>query len=347
MTRNLDKKAVLYGVIAALLNAAAIYLGSGRMRYFDPALIAYTSACIFATFGIVYRYTVWLQKPPTALYWRRGWQLFLRPEHLPRNIASLIKEVWQKFVLQIFIDRRSHLRWAAHFLLSWGCLTAVAVTFPLAFGWVHFEADPQNPIAYQAFLFGVHAGTFPANSLVGWVTFHILDFCALAVIGGMALAFRRRLYDPGAMTVQQFSNDLLPLILLFSVSVTGLMLTVSSLWMHGHSYSFIAILHAFSVIVTLLYLPFGKFFHIFQRPANLGVQYYKQEGQETAQAVCRRCGEAFASRMQVDDLKTVLDQLGLNQRFEDGTHYQDVCPGCRRRLLATNQLEALRGPGFI
>jgi hypothetical protein len=347
MTHSLDRKAVLYGTLAALLNVAAIYIGSGEMRYFDPALIAYTSACVFATFGIVYRYTIWLQKPPTALYWRRGWQLFFRPAYLAGNIALLVKKAWQKFVLQTFIERRNHLRWAAHFLMSWGCLLAVAVTFPLVFGWVHFEADPKNPMAYQAFLFGVHAGTFPAYSLVGWVTFHLLDFSAVAVIAGMVLAFRRRLYDPGAMAVQQFSMDFLPLILLFSVSVTGLMLTASSLWMHGHSYSFIAILHAFSVIVTLLYLPFGKFFHIFQRPANIGVQFYKQEGRETAQAVCLRCGEAYAPQMQVDDLKTVLDQLGLNQRFEDGTHYQDVCPGCRRRLLATNQLEALPGPGFI
>src|SRR5262249_50791159 len=106
-------------------------------------------------------------------------------------------------------------------------------------------------------------------------------------------------------------------------------------------------LHAFSVILTLLYLPFGKFFHIFQRPANLGVQYYKREGRETEAAKCARCGAEFASKLHTEDLKRVLAELGMDYRFEDGTHYQDVCPPCRRRLLAVNQLEAIGGPGFL
>ncbi|HXG22937.1 MAG TPA: hypothetical protein VNJ09_00160, partial [Chthonomonadales bacterium] len=266
---------------------------------------------------------------------------------LPWNILYLLGLLWKSFVLQAFIERRSHLRWAAHFLLSWGCIVAALVTFPLVFGWVHFESDPNSPESYRAFLFGIHAGTFSSTSWVGWMTFHVLDYCAIAVILGMTLAFRRRMYDRGAMSVQQFSIDFLPLVLLFSVSVTGLMLTASSLWMHGHSYSFIALLHAFSVIVTLLYLPFGKFFHIFQRPANLGVQFYKREGAVTEQAKCLRCGSEFASRMHIQDLKTVLDQLGLDQRFQDGTHYQDICPACRRRLLALNQMEAIGDTGFL
>jgi hypothetical protein len=344
---SLDKKALLYGLIAAIINILAIYFGSGMMRHFDNALIAYTSACVLATFATVYRYAVWLQKPPTALYWRRGWELFLRPSRLPANIAYLAGLFWRNIVAQTFIGGRSKTRWAAHFLMSWGCLAAVAVTFPLVFGWVSFEAQPADPGMYEAFVFGIPAGAFAAHSFIGWIVFHLLDFCSVAVIAGMSLAMRRRTRDPGALAVQQFHMDFLPLILLFSVAVTGLMLTVSAQWMHGASYSFIALLHAFSVIVTLLYLPFGKFFHIFQRPANLGVQYYKREGAATDQAHCVRCGDPYASRLHVEDLKRVLDGLGLDQRFDDGVHYQDVCPRCRRRLLASNQLEALDGPGFI
>jgi hypothetical protein len=51
-------------------------------------------------------------------------------------------------------------------------------------------------------------------------------------------------------------------VLLFAISVTGLMLTASYSWMKGYAYDFLAILHAMTVIVTLLYLPFGKLFHI-------------------------------------------------------------------------------------
>jgi hypothetical protein len=344
MSDHLDKRAILNGTIASLLLLVAIYLGSGQLRHFDPALIPYTVAVVFATWGIVYRYSVWLQKPPTRLYWRRGWQLFLRPSRLPANVLRLIGLLVRNITLQLFIRRRSSKRWAAHVLISWGCIVAAMITFPLVLGWVHFEADPANPANYRAYLLGMPAGSFPSESLVGWMTFHALDFCAIAVIIGMAIAMRRRMGDRGAITVQQFTMDFVPLVMLFAVCVTGLMLTVSALWLRGHSYSFIALLHAFSVIVTLLYLPFGKFFHIFQRPANLGVQYYKQEGAATEQTVCARCGQEFAPRMHTEDLKTVLDQLGFDYRYEQG-HYQDVCPMCRRKLLAINQLAALENAG--
>lgn len=347
LARDVDPRAARNGTAAALALVAAIYLGSGRLARFDTALIAYTSASVFACFGIVYRYSVWLQKPSTGLYWKRGWQVFLEPGRLPANLAHLAILLWRNIVAQTFISARGTQRWVAHMLISWGCISAAAVTFPLVFGWVHFEADPLNPAAYQAFVFGWQAGGFPAHSLVGWLTFHVLDFSAIAILIALPLALSRRLYDPGAAAVQQFGMDYLPLWMLFAISVTGLMLTASSLWMHGHSYSFLALLHAFCVIVTLLYLPFGKFFHVFQRPAQLGVNFYKQEGAAGPQAECISCGEAFASRLHVDDLKEVLDRLGLDQRLESGGHYQEVCPGCRRRTLARQQLEAIGGPGFL
>jgi hypothetical protein len=311
-------------------------------------LIAYTSASVFACFGIVYRYSIWLQKPPTAMYWKRGWRHFLRPDRLPHNMLKLVQLFINNFVLQTFIKRRSYVRWIAHFLISWGCIVACLVTFPLVWGWVSFDADPQRPNYYIAHVFGFATGRFPADSWVGWATFHILDFCAVAIIIGIAFAFKRRMYDRGAMTVQSFSFDFLPLILLIAICVTGLMLTVSATFMHGHSYSFLAILHAFSVIVTLIYLPFGKFFHIFQRPANLGVQYYKEQGETGQHAQCKRCGEEFASQIHVDDLKIVLDQLNIDQRMpEHGLHYQEICPRCRRKSLAVTQLDAIGGPGFL
>ena len=102
--------------------------------------------------------------------------------------------------------------------------------------------------------------------------------------------------------------------------------------------------HAASVIGLLLYLPFGKLFHIIQRPLSLGVSFYKDAGRAGAAARCRRCGEDYASRLHIDDLKIVLDELGFNFRFTtpDGEiHYQDICPPCRRRLLALNQGKAL------
>ncbi len=347
MLESLNRKALANSLLISALLVAGIYFGSGEMRYFDPALTAYTCAVVFAAFGVTYRYSVWLQKPPTQMYWRRGWQLFFRAGKLPANLLHMLRLFWESFVLQTFISKRSPVRWGAHVLISWGCILAIMVTFPLVFGWVHFNSDPHNPAAYQAIVFGFCAAVFPAHSLAGWFTFHILDFSAVMILAGMALAMRRRVSDRGALSLQSFSMDFLPLLLLFSVCITGLMLTMSALWLRGYSYSFIAQLHAFSVILTLLYLPFGKFFHIFQRPANLGVHFYREESAVVPPALCVRCGEPYTSSMHVQDLKQVLDELGVNYVFEDGTHYQDVCPACRRRMLAANQLQAIGGPGFL
>src|SRR6185295_18977593 len=99
--------------------------------------------------------------------------------------------------------------------------------------------------------------------------------------------------------------------LLLSISITGLMLTVSYTWMHGYAYSFLAILHAVTVIFTLLWLPFGKFFHTFQRPAQLGVGFYKDAGARGEQAKCRRCDAPFASDAMVRDLTIVERELGF------------------------------------
>jgi hypothetical protein len=44
-------------------------IGSRNKSHFDAALVGYT----FATFGITYRYAMWLQRSPTAFYRRRSW----------------------------------------------------------------------------------------------------------------------------------------------------------------------------------------------------------------------------------------------------------------------------------
>lgn len=240
-------------------------------------------------------------------------------------------------MLQRFIERRSKTRWTAHWFIAWGCLIAAAVTFPLSFGWIRFETAPDNEAIYRAFVFGIHVGSFRLDSLIAPLAFNILDICAVMVLIGVFVAMWRRGRDRGAMSVQQFSNDLLPLILLFAISVTGLFLTASTHLMRGLYYVFLSQLHAVTVIFTLLYLPFGKFFHIFQRPAQMGIDFYKRAGEEGGQALCARCGEGFASNLQIGDLKAVESALGIQYRMEDGTHYQDVCPQCRRKNLALTQ----------
>ena len=332
-----SRHAVTWGIIAALALVVGIVVGSRGLRTFDPALVSYAGACVFSAFGLGYRYAMWLRRPPTRLYWFRGWELFLERKQLFRNVAHLGRIVWNNIVLQRFIDRRSHMRWTAHWFLAWGCVLAGAVTFPLSFGWVRFETATNNQQIYRAFMFGIPLGSFRLGTVIAELTFNILDIAALMVLIGVFFALWRRGRDHGAMSVQQFSNDLTPLILLFAICITGLFLTVSTHLMHGLYYIFLSQLHAITVILTLLYLPFGKFFHIFQRPAQLGLDFYKRAGAEGTQAKCLRCGQSYASELQIEDLKTVQAALQIRFQMADGSHYQNVCPQCRRKSLALTQ----------
>ncbi len=340
--------AAAWGVGVTLLLALLVLVGSRNLAHFDAALVAYTAAVIFATFGLTYRYVMWLQRPPTALYWKRGWQTFLQRGHLSRNALSWVAYVVNDILLNRFIFARERFRGLAHWLIMWGCVLAIGITFPLVFGWLNFESIPTDLTLYQAYLFGFPTFIFPVDSFFAFLAFHGLVWAAFIVIAGVMLAMRRRMRDEGAAALQLFTEDFLPLILLFGVSLTGLMLTASYTWMKGYAYDFIAILHAITVIGTFLWLPFGKFFHIFQRPAQIGVRFYKAVGEREAAAHCRRCGSPFTSQMHVADLTAVEHSLGYQYEMPDHAteHYQWICPPCRRTLFVLSQgqlWQAVRG----
>ena len=328
-----------WGVTAVAVLGVLIVLGSRTLNHFDAALVGYTFATLFAAFGITYRYAMWLRRPPTRMYWRRGWSVFLTPRYLGRNLVEALRRLVLAFAANQFIFRRSRLRGLAHWLIMWGCILAAAITFPLVWGWIHFETVPGSLDMYRAYLFGFPVQDFHVESLFAFVVFHGLVWSAFLVIAGVMIAFRRRMIDHAAVSVQQFVQDVMPLVLLFAVSVTGLMLTASYTWMQGYAYEFLAILHAITVIFTLLYLPFGKLFHIFQRPAQIGVSFYKDAGASGGQATCGRCGRGYASAMMIRDLMTVERELGFSYEMP-GTgigHYQQICPRCRRSLLGLVQ----------
>jgi hypothetical protein len=329
-------RATGWGLVTAGLVLAGVYVGSRRFRDFDVALVPYAGASVLAAFGLGYRYSMWLTKPPTRLFWRRGWRLFLSPSHLASNLSHLVWLFSVNILAQRFIEKRSPLRWAAHWCIFWGCILAAAVTFPLSFGWIHFESGPTQDV-YRAFVFGLPVFTFEIASPIAVLIFNVLDISAVLVIAGVSLALWRRGRDRGALAVQQFGADLLPLAMLFAVSITGLFLTVSTHVMRGLHFVFLSQLHAVTVVFTLLYLPFGKFFHIFQRPAQLGVAFYREIGAKGEPARCAGCGDPFASRMHVEDLKAVERELGVAYAAAGGGHYQDVCPRCRRKNLAVTQ----------
>ncbi|MGE0396470.1 MAG: MFS transporter [Kofleriaceae bacterium] len=332
-------RASLWAVVLTVLLGFLIVIGSRNLAHFDAALVGYTFATLFATFGITYRYSMWLQRPPTRMYWRRGWRAFLSPKQLFGNAWRFTKRAVVEVGLNRFIFRRDRLRGLTHMLLMWGCLLAAAITFPLVWGWIHFETVSTDLTMYRTYLFGFPVGDFPVDSVLAFIVFHGLVWASFLVLAGVMLAFRRRMRDRGAEAVQQFGEDILPLVLLAAISITGLMLTISYTWLRGYAYDFIAILHAVTVIVTMLWLPFGKFFHIFQRPAQLGVGFYKDEGARGEQAHCKRCERPFASAQMIRDLILVERELGFRYEMNGpgATHYQEICPACRRALFGLAQ----------
>ena len=286
-----------------------------------------------------------LRRPPTARLNRRGWEAFRRSGRRGVNVAALPGLVVNNLLLQSFIRGRSRSRWLAHQLIFWGCVLAALVTFPLVFGLLHFESVGQNGRRYRAVVGEVGTFSFDSRSVLGWITFHLLDISAVLVLAGVFIFLARRLRDPGALATER-SNDFLALAGLFAVSVTGLALTASNIWMEGRFYVFLNTVHALTVILGLMYIPFGKLFHIFQRPANLGVAYYRREGEAGPQQVCARCHEPFASQLQMTDLKEVLPQVGFDYSVpHSGGNYQDHCPRCRRAVVALAQSRAVGGFG--
>ena len=357
--------ALLWGVAFTAALAVLIVIGSRTLAHFDAALVGYTFAVLFATFAITYRYSMWLQRPPTRRYWVRGWQMFFNPKYLGRNIRNWFARVGSDFAMNRFIFQRDRMRGLAHWLIMWGCVLAFAITFPLVFGWIHFETVPGDFESYRTYVFGFATSSFRIHSIMAVIIFHGLVWSAFLVIAGVMLAMRRRMREHGAAAVQRFAEDILPLVLLFAISVTGLLLTASYTWMKGYGYDFLALLHAVVVIFTLLWLPFGKFFHIFQRPAQLGVSFYKDVGAREGLAKCARCQAEYAPLIQINDLIDVERELGYRYELEGlgpqasglglalpgggesrpeargprpgPDHYQRICPACRRSMLALAQ----------
>ncbi|MEP6946934.1 MAG: MFS transporter [Acidobacteriota bacterium] len=336
----------LIGIGASAVLTLLVIVGSRNLEHFDSALFGYTIASVVAFGAIFFRYALWLKRPATRIYFRRGLQLFFQRKKFAQNTAVAATTLATNLIGQRFIFKRGTTRWLMHFLIMWGCVLAAAITFPLVFGWIHFKLE--GAMGYRTYIFGFPVNLMQGRSLIAWITFHGLDISAVMVLIGCGIAVHRRLTDRGAIALQQFLLDFVPHILLISICVSGLMLTASSLWFAGYMYSVIALSHQAVVIMTLFFLPFGKLFHIIQRPASVGVELYQARSKEMDQAVCPRCGIQFAGQMWIDDLKKLVDELGYDYRMENGKTLQDYCPRCKRimRGLAYAGIADAREPVF-
>lgn len=329
--RDLPSIALALAAGAALVGLS--FLGSRGFKDLDVALIGYFVALAVATSAIAYRYALWVTRPPTWRYFRAGWANFFSLRNFLRYTAFLPKAIWTDLIGQTFLLRRGLGRWFAHQAIFWGVVGSLLITVPLTLGWIRFSLVP--PSHYQLWFFGLPVLQFAIEAGTGFALFHALDWTAFLLIVGVGMALWRRVTDVGLLTTQRFGFDLMPLVLLLAIAVTGLLLTVSSMWWNGRYYWFISLSHQVIVVAWLLSIPFGKFFHIAQRPASIGVKLYQTVNQDIESEVgqCRGCGEALPSQQFVADLQANTAELGMN--FElggDRGWLQEYCPTCKRTM---------------
>ena len=336
--RSVTARATAAGVIVSLLLVAAIVLGSRLLENFDSALLPYAVATVFLAFGVAYRYTVWVSAPGARRLFKKGWGSLFSAANFRKAPTALPKMIATYLGFQKFLGARSHARWAAHQLIFWGCVLAALITFPLTWGWFTFTSHTGSGPGYEMRIWGFKIIGFDSLDFLGWLMFHGLDIAAVLVIPGACYFLWRRMKDRGAITGQRFGYDLVPLIALIVISVTGLLLTFSSIFLHGGGYEFLAILHMVSVVFTLIYIPFGKFFHIVQRPAAVGMQLFKYTGRQDQEVFsCRRCEEPIDTAPYVENLRGTMRDLGLG--FDEWAEY---CPRCKRVLRGSAYLSQVK-----
>ncbi len=304
---------------------AAIYVGSGGLAYFDSALAGYCGATLAACYATTYRIAAFWQRRPSAFYGR----VLFAAVRRPRQLMWVLRTAGRDIAAQRFIARRGWFRWLAHMALAWGTLLGFAVTLPLVWGWLHFEAAGDH--RYRVRLASLPLGSFATDGAIGWLIFHALHLAGIAVVFGatyfLAVRLRLRRQTGTAVTGTTDRFHLAPILLLLAVALTGLALPVAA-QLGGSWFRSAALAHEVAVITLLVTLPYGKLQHLFIRPLHLGAQLLRATSTESA--VCPSCAAPVAPAMQRQNVEVLLAARGL--RFAG--HLQR-CPACRRRQLAT------------
>jgi hypothetical protein len=354
---------VALGVLAGAALVGLIALGSRGFHWFDAALIGYAVGAVFSFAAVTYKYTFWLARPQTGRYFWRSWRLFFFYANFRRYTTLIPGAIFSGLLAQLFIRQRGTYRWITHLCIFWGVVAACAITFPLTFGWLRFVQAPGR--FYQMWVFGFSVLSFDPASPFGFVIIHALDFAAVLLLIGLVLAFQRRFHDRAQIAIQRFRFDIMPLALLAAIAVTGLALTADSAFFGGTYYWYISLTHEAVVVLWLISLPFGKFFHIIERPATVGIELYWRTGADSEQRLCPRCGEPFAPARFITDLKRTTYDIGQDYAITRGppedlsgadpsaartaatapTWWQDFCPACKRVMRGEANLAALGRDG--
>lgn len=301
--------------------AVLTFIGTRMFTHVDLNLYGYMVGTLIFLGGFFYRFIAWGERPPTKIIIKKGIKLLLR--------KSTPKTSVEQLATYRFIWNRGIYRWTQHIMMGWGVILSCLVTFPLVFGWMYFTMDENG--MYNIILMGIQILTVPADGLIANFSYNALNISATMVIIGVCMALYRRLKNMQARAEQKFLYDFLPLYLLLFISITGLALTFSNVFLNGFGHPVMSLIHQWSVIITLIYLPFGKLAHIPFRPLSVFARNYREHYMETAPKHCKVCGEAFVSAEQSNDVVNVLQTNHIQFQTEDGHHLAELCLPCRRK----------------
>lgn len=301
--------------------AILTFIGTRMFTHVDLNLYGYMVGTIVFLGGFFYRFIAWGERPPTKIIIKKGIKLLLR--------KSTPKTATTHLVTYKFIWNRGIYRWAQHVLMGGGCILAALVTFPLVFSWMYFTMDENG--YYTVVLLGLSIIKIPADGILAELSYNALNISAIMVIAGVSLALYRRLKNMQARAEQKFIYDFLPLYLLLLISITGLALTFMNIFLGGWGQPVMSLIHQYLVIITLIYLPFGKLAHIPFRPMSVFAKNYREHYGEQSMKKCKVCGEGFVSTEQSNDVIEVLGVNDINFKQEEGYHLAELCLPCRRK----------------
>jgi hypothetical protein len=298
-----------------------VFIGTRMFTHIDMNLYGYMVGTIVFIGGFFYRFIAWGERPPTKIIIKKGLKLLFRKSTPKTSVEHL--------ATYNFIWNRGIYRWTQHLLLGWGCILSCFVTFPLVFGWMYFTMQDNG--YYTIVVMGIDVMKIKADGIIGFLSYNALNFTAMMVIAGVSMALYRRIKNMQARAEQNFTYDFLPLYLLLFISITGLLLTFMNVFLHGAGQPIMSIIHQFSVIITLIYLPFGKLAHIPFRPMSVLAKNYREHYAEQAMKECKVCGEKFVSNEQSKDVIQVLGMNEIEFKMNQGAHLAELCLPCRRK----------------
>ncbi len=336
LEKSFYSKASMYSFFAVLLLFFSMWVSTSNFLHIDMALLGYMISSFIFAIGLGIRMSFWFYRKATSRVASRSTENLFDKERLKRSAKSIFRTLIDNIILQKFIFRRGIYRGIQHIMISWGCLISFGVTFGLTFGWFRF--DLIDPETYQVVVFNIPTMTMAAHGLFAELVYNALNIGAIMVMIGVCMALYRRLTNYDVKVTQRFEFDILPLLILLAVTATGLFLTISYTFFDGWMHHYMSLTHQVTVVIMLMYFPFGKLFHVPIRPLAAAVPMSYQEIVKVDTKACKGCGQPYSNDDQIADVQAILKAQNIDFKLADGTYLSDYCTGCRRRIRVMKQM---------